>query len=300
MPFLETRDGIELYFADWGAGPPIVLIHGWPFNSDMWEKQATFLAQNGFRVITYDRRGFGRSEQTWSGYDYDNLAEDLNSLMTELDLREATLVGFSMGGGEVVRYLSRFGEDRVAKAALISAVTPFLLKTADNPAGVDQKVFDEIAKNILKDRPAFLHTFAPQFYGRSALNHTVSESVLEWSQAMGLTGSLRATLETAKAWSTTDFREEMADIDVPVLVVHGTSDATVPIDSSGRRSAQILPNAMLSEYSGEPHGLFLTAADRLNQDLLDFIAGNANPLPVTAQEQPEMKLPIGNYSTSLG
>jgi pimeloyl-ACP methyl ester carboxylesterase len=287
MPFFEAEDGAELYYTDAGSGQPVVLIHGWPFNSDMWEKQAMWLVENGFRVITYDRRGFGRSEQTWEGYDYNSLATDLKSLIDDLDLRAATLVGFSMGGGEVVRYLSSFGKERVAKAVLISSVPPYLRKTDNNPDGVDEKVFADIAEDIRKDRPAFLKSFAPKFYGRTTLSHTVSEAVLEWSQAMGLTGSLRATLATAHSWAFTDFRNEMAEIEVPVRLIHGTSDSTVPIQASSKRSLEILPNATLSEYEGEPHGLFLTAADRLNEELAEFISGRPRnttediPIPLT-------------------
>ena len=272
MPFANAQDGTELYYRDWGTGKPVVLIHGWPLNSDMWEKQSTFLAQHGLRVITYDRRGYGRSGHPWNGYDYETFAADLSAVMETLDLQGATLVGFSMGGGEVVRYLSRYGANRVSKAVLVAAVTPFLLKTADNPDGVDSQVFEEIGSNILKDRPTFLNEFGPKFYGRTMLNHTVTEPVLEWTQEMALTGSLRSTLAAVKAWSTTDFREDMMKITIPVRVIHGTGDATVPIDVSGRLSVKILSNATLSEYDGEPHGLFWTAADRLNQELLEFIS----------------------------
>jgi len=278
MPFITTQDGTEIYYKDWGTGVPVVLIHGWPLNGDMWENQANFLAEQGLRVITYDRRGFGWSGKPWSGYDYDTLAADLHSLLEKLDLRGATLAGFSMGGGEVVRYLSTYGSARVSKAVLISAVPPFLLKTSDNPDGVDAKVFEDIEKNIRKDRPAFLKEFGPKFYGRSALKHTVSEPVLEWTEAMAFTGDLRSTLAAAKSWSMTDFRKEMKGITIPVRVIHGTGDATVPIDASGKRSAKILPNATLSEYDGEPHGLFLTAADRLNEELLAFVGGTRDPL----------------------
>lgn len=273
MAYVTAKDGTEIFYKDWGTGAPVVLIHGWPVHGDMWEKQATFLSEHGLRTIVYDRRGFGRSGQPWSGYDYDTMAADLNAIMEKLDLRGATLVGFSMGGGEVVRYLSRYGSSRVTKAVLVSAVTPFLLKTGDNPDGVDAKVFEGIEQEIRKDRPAFLKEFGQKFFGRTALKHTVSEAVLEWSQTMALTGSLRATLAAAKAWSTTDFRQEMKGITIPMLVIHGTSDATVPIDVSGRRAAKLLPNAKLSEYDGEPHGLFITAADRLNEELLQFISG---------------------------
>jgi len=284
MPYLETDDGVELYYRDWGTGAPVVLIHGWPVNNEMWEQQANFLAENGLRVITYDRRGFGRSDQPWNGYDYDTFARDLNTVMEELELEDATLVGFSMGGGEVVRYLSEYGSTRVARAVLVAAVTPFLLKTPDNPEGIDEQVFDGIAEQIRKDRPAFLKDFGAKFFGRTTLKHTVLTEVLDWNQGLALTGSPRSTLAAAQAWSTTDFREEMKAITIPVLVIHGTSDATVPIEASGRRSAKLLPNATLIEYDGEPHGLFLTAADRLNKDLLDFIGGEREPVgrPVLA------------------
>ena len=283
MPILVTEDETELYYRDWGTGTPVVLIHGWPLNGDMWEKQASFLVESGYRVITYDRRGFGRSDQPWDGYNYDTFASDLNDLMEELELSNAALVGFSMGGGEVVRYLSTYGSARVSKAVLISAVTPFLLKTADNPTGVDAEVFDKIGQQIREDRPAFLNDFGPKFYGRSVLNHTVSEPVLEWTQAMALTSTLRPTLAAAVAWSTTDFRAEMAQITTPVLIIHGTGDATVPIDASGRESLKRLPNATLIEYEDAPHGLFLTATERLNNDLLQFLDGAAviqQPVPV--------------------
>jgi non-heme chloroperoxidase len=283
MPYLMTQDDTEIFYTDWGTGSPVVLIHGWPVNSDMWEQQATFLAEHGVRVIKYDRRGFGRSEQTWDGYDYDTMASDLNDLMEELDLTGATLVGFSMGGGEVVRYLSGYGARRVAKAVLVSAVPPYLLKTEDNPEGVDHSVFDDIEQQIRKDRPTFLAEFGKRFYGRTALKHTVSEEVLEWNQEMALTGSKRSTLAAAKAWSTTDFREEMKDISIPVLVIHGDSDATVPIEVSGARSVKVLPNATLSVYEGAPHGLFITHADKLNAELLQFIGGGTEPIkPVLA------------------
>lgn len=278
MAYITATDGTEIFYRDLGTGTPVVLIHGWPLNGDMWDKQANFLAEHGLRVMDYDRRGFGRSGQTWTGYDYDTLASDLNDLLEELDVRGATLVGFSMGGGEVVRYLSQYGTGRVNKAVLVSAVTPYLLKGEDNPHGVDAKVFEELEQNIRKDRPAFFDEFAPKFYGRSMVKHTVSEPVLQWTGVMAMTGSLRSILATAKSWSTTDFREEMKGITIPVLVVHGTSDSTVPIDASGRRSAQLLPNATLSEYDGEPHGLFVTAADRLNEELLQFIGGTREPI----------------------
>ena len=275
MPFVETKDGTAIFYRDLGTGRPVVLIHGWPLSGDMWDKQATYLAEHGMRVIAYDRRGFGRSDQPWTGYDYDVLASDVNDLLETLDVRGATLVGFSMGGGEVVRYLSRYGTGRVSKAVLVSAVTPYLTKTEGNPEGLDPTIFAGIEKQIRADRMAFFNDFGPKFYGRTMVKHTVSEPVLEWTQAMQYTGSQRSILATATAWSSTDFREEMKAITIPVLVIHGTNDGTVPIDNSGRRSAKLLPNATLSEYEGEPHGLFLTAADRLSEEILQFAGGGA-------------------------
>jgi non-heme chloroperoxidase len=278
MPFITTQDGVEIFFRDLGTGTPVVLIHGWPLTSDSWDKQVNFLGEHGLRIITYDRRGFGQSDQPWGPYDYDTLASDLNELIEALDLRDATLVGFSMGGGEVVRYLSRYGSARVRSAVLVSAVTPYLYKADNNPDGVDPKIFADIEEQLRKDRPAFMDSFAPKFFGRSTLKHTVSEPVLEWTRHMAYTGSLRSILATANSWSSTDFRDDLKMINIPVRVIHGTSDATVPIDASGRRTAKLLPNATLSEYDGEPHGLIVTAADRFNEELLQFVGGQREPI----------------------
>ncbi len=273
MPFIKAADGTELFFNDWGSGKPVVLIHGWPLNSQMWEYQAPVLAANGCRVVSYDRRGFGKSGQPWSGYDYDTMADDLHALMEALDLRGATLVGFSMGGGEVARYLSRHGAGRVAKAVLLSAVTPMMLKTADHPDGVDQSVFDKILDALATDRPNFLASFGKQFFGAGLLNFTVTTEILEWSLWMAMAGSPKATTECVRAFSATDFRRDMAAFTVPTLVIHGTSDATVPIDVAGRAAAQMIPGARLIEYEGAPHATFFTAKDKLNADLLAFIGG---------------------------
>ena len=278
MPYLTVEDGTEIHYRDWGTGKPIVLIHGWPLNGEMWEKQATFLAEQGFRVITYDRRGFGMSSHPWGGYDYDTFAADLNALMEKLNLFDVTFVGFSMGGGEVARYLSTFGARRVSKAVLVSAVTPFLLKTADNPEGIDQGKFDDIAFALRADRPAFLKDFALKFFGRTAMFEAVSDGVLEWNQSMALTASLRSTLAAARAWSTTDFRTDLKRITIPVLLIHGTADVTVPIEISARKAVQMIPIARLHEYEGEPHGLFITVADRLNKELVTFIEELRAPL----------------------
>ena len=271
MPYLDAKDGTEIYYYDWGAGKPVILIHGWPLTSASWEYQARVLADSGFRVIAYDRRGFGRSGWPYSGYDYNTLASDLHELIETLDLSEAALVGFSMGGGEVARYLGTYGAARIAKAVLISAVTPYLLKTADNPDGVDKSVFDDIVDNLAKDRPAFLQQFGHKFYGRTMVKHTVSEPFLEFTQSMALTASPKATIDLVRAWSETDFRGDLARFSVPTLVIHGTGDSTVPIDIAGRRAAAIIPGAELLEYDGEPHGLTATAPDKLNADLLNFL-----------------------------
>ncbi|MCI0757012.1 alpha/beta fold hydrolase [Teichococcus vastitatis] len=274
MPFAKAPDGTEIFFKDWGSGRPVVLIHGWPLNADMWEYQAPVLASAGLRVISYDRRGFGRSGQPWSGYNYDTLADDLAAVMDHLDLRDATLVGFSMGGGEVARYLSRHGAaGRVSRAVLVSAVTPFLLRTADNPDGVDRSVFDGMIEGLQKDRPNFLATFGKQFFGAGLLTFSISSELLQWASMLALQASPKATMDCVRAFSETDFRADLAGIAVPTLVVHGEGDATVPIGVSGRRAAQMIPGARLVEYAGAPHGLFFTEKDRLNQDLLAFIQG---------------------------
>ena len=273
MSFIEARDGTPLFYKDWGAGKPVVLIHGWPVNADMWEYQAPFLAENGCRVIAYDRRGFGRSGQPWSGYDYDTMADDLAAILDALDLRDATLVGFSMGGGEVARYLSRHGgSGRVSKAVLVAAVTPFLLRTEDNPEGVDRSVFDDMVVNLQADRPAFLASFGKQFFGAGLLSFSISSELLQWTGNLALMASPKATLDCVRAFSETDFRADLPQIRVPVLVIHGDADNTVPIDAAGRRAAAMIPGARLVEYPGAPHGLFFTEKDQLNQDLLRFIS----------------------------
>ncbi len=273
MPFIEARDGTPLFYNDWGAGPPVVLIHGWPLNGDMWEYQARILADNGLRCIIPDRRGFGRSGQPWTGYDYDTLADDVDLLLQKLDLRDATLAGFSMGGGEVARLLARHGAGRVAKAVLISAVTPYLLKTPDNPDGVDRGVFDGMIEDLEKDRPGFLASFGKTFFGAGLLNFKVSSEILQWSLMMALQASPKATLDCVRAFSETDFRRDMAAFTIPTLVIHGDGDATVPIAAAGRAAARLIPGGHLMEYPGAPHGLFYTERDRLNADLLAFIKG---------------------------
>ncbi len=276
MPYLQTADKTALYYYDWGTGAPVVLIHGWPLTSASWESQARVLADNGYRVIAYDRRGFGRSDWAGTGYEYNTLASDLNDLMEALDLRGATLAGFSMGGGEVARYLARYGSARVSKAVLIAAVTPYLLKTPGNPEGLDKNIFDGIIEGLKKDRPDFLKSFAKMFYGYTLVHHTVTDAMLEFTQMMALTGSPKATIELVRAWSETDFRDDLTNIDIPTLVIHGTGDSTVPIDASGRRAVKLLKHGELLEYDGAPHGLTATAPDKLNSDLLAFLGRTAN------------------------
>lgn len=271
MPYVQTKDKTALYYYDWGTGAPVVLIHGWPLTSASWEMNARVLAESGYRVIAYDRRGFGRSDWAATGYEYNTLASDLNDLLEALDLRGATLVGFSMGGGEVARYLSTYGSARVSKAVLVSAVTPYLLKTNDNPDGLDPKIFDEFDENLKKDRFDFLKTFGKKFYGVGLVHHPVSEAVLEFTQSMAQTGSPDATIKLARAWSSTDFRDDLTRITIPTLVIHGTGDEAVPIDNSARRAVQLLANAELVEYDGAPHGLNVTHAASLNHDLIKFL-----------------------------
>ena len=273
MAFIKTQDGVQLYYKDWGVGRPVVLVHGWPLNADMWEYQMAHLAAHGLRCIAYDRRGFGRSEQPWLGYDYDTLADDLATVIQTLELQDVALVGFSMGGGEVARYLGRHGSARVSRAALVSCVTPYMLKTAEHPDGVDVSVFDRMVEGLMKDRAHFLAQFGPQFFGKTLLDPKVSDEVLQWTLMMALQGSLRATLACVRAFSETDFRADMPKFDVPTLIIHGSADKTVPIDVAGRQAAKLVPGAEFVEYEGEPHGLFMTAKDRLNADLLTFLRG---------------------------
>jgi non-heme chloroperoxidase len=264
---------VEIHYCDYGQGDPIVLIHGWPLSHASWEYQLAELPLHGKRVIAYDRRGFGQSSKPWDGYDYDTLAGDLNAVLTELDLHNVTLVGFSMGGGEVARYMSRYNGARVSKVIFVSAVTPYLLKTDDNPDGVDKSTFDDMIENLGKDRPDFLATFGKQFYGVGLVSHPVSQATLDWSQMLALPASPRATTECVRAFSGTDFRGDLATIKVPTLFIHGDADKTVPFKNSAERAVKLVPNAQLVAYEGEPHGLNITSKDRLNRDILTFVDG---------------------------
>jgi non-heme chloroperoxidase len=273
MKQVETSDGVRLNFVDHGEGRPLVLIHGWPLALWSFEHQLTALPAQGLRCIAYDRRGFGKSSKPWKGYDYDTLADDLAAVLEQLDLRDVTLAGFSMGGGEVVRYFSRHGGRRVSKIVLISATTPFLLKNEDNPDGVDQAVFDEMARMLQTDRPNFLANFSKQLLGGGMLNLSISAAMLDWVRNMALEASPVATLACLRSFSETDFRNEMARITTPALIIHGDADRNVPMAATSAQAARLIPNARFLTYAKAPHGLFLTEKERLNRDLADFVHG---------------------------
>ncbi|MCD0475377.1 alpha/beta hydrolase [Flavobacterium sp. EDS] len=269
--YIETAPNVKLYVKDYGQGKPVILIHGWPLSNEMWEYQIDFLVQNNYRVIAYDRRGFGKSSQPWDGYDYDSLTDDLNEIIEQLELEDATLVGFSMGGGEVVRYFSRHGGKRVTKAALISSIIPFLLKTDDNPDGHPKEKSEATATAIKEDRIEFLDNFGKTFFGVTIINRPLSTSLLEYYKMLCTFASPRATLKCAESFSTTDFRDELDSINVPTLIIHGDADKIVPIDLTSKKAAESIQNNTYIIYEGEPHGLFYTERDRLNSDLLNFL-----------------------------
>ncbi len=276
MPYIEARDGTEIYVKDWGheGGRPVVLIHGWPLSSDSWDDVAVPLADAGDRVLAYDRRGFGRSDQPWEGYDYDTFADDLADVIESAEIESgAALVGFSMGGGEVARYMSRHGGQGVSQAVLIGSVVPYLLKGPDNPNGADASVFEGIKAGIRKDRPDFFRSFFKDFFGVGVISHPVSNATLDWAWRLAMQAGLKGTLDCVDAFGKTDFRPDLASFEVPTLIIHGTSDATVPIDASARAAAAGIKGAQLIEYDGAPHGLFATHKDRLIEDLLGFLGG---------------------------
>ena len=273
MPFLklEGQETLSLYFEDYGAGKPVVLIHGWPLSHRMWEPQVPALASAGYRVISYDRRGFGDSDKPWNGYDYDTFAADLNALLTTLELRDVTLVGFSMGGGEVARYLGRYGSERVAKAVLAGAVTPFLLKTDDNPGGVDKGVFDGFIESIGKDRLEFLDGFTKMFFNRDQGERAVSDAAIAYNLQIAAFASPRGTTECVRAFGMTDFRADMKAFNVPTLLLHGDADQIVPLEVSGQRAHELVPGSRLEVIPGAPHGFNATHASEFNRLLLEFM-----------------------------
>lgn len=272
MPMIETRDGTNIYTKVWGdpSGQTIILIHGWPLNADSWEYQAVPLAENGYHVVAYDRRGFGRSEQPWSGYDYDTMSDDLADVTAALNLKDAAVFGFSMGGGEVSRYMSRHDGKHIIKAGLISSVAPYMLKADNNPDGVDAGVFADIKAGLRKDRPGFLSGFFKDFY-RQDVNGGVSDGVLHWSLMMSMLASPKATLDCVDAFGKTDFRPDMSAFNVPTLIIHGTEDKTVPIKCSGDNAAKMIAGSTYKTYQDAPHGLTATHTDQLNKDMMDFL-----------------------------
>ena len=270
MRYIETTDGTQLYVKDWGRGRPVVMMHGWPLSSDTFDDLGIALADAGLRAIAYDRRGFGRSSQPWDGYDYNTLSDDLAAVLKATNAQQATLLGFSMGGGEVARYMSRHRGANVAQAVLVGSVVPMMAKTADNPEGVDAAVFAGMAEKIRADRAAFWPAFFENFYGVSKTSHPVSGEVVAWSSAMAMQASLKATLGCAHAFATTDFRGDLPAFAVPTLIIHGTKDVTVPIETSARKAAAGIANSRLIEYDGAPHGLFASHKARLIEDVLAF------------------------------
>lgn len=266
-----TSDNVDLYIKDWGKGKPVILLAGWPLSADSWDDQAIGLVEAGYRVISYDRRGFGRSSQPWTGYDYNTLADDLAAVIFQRGLEDVTLVGFSMGGGEVARYLSRHKGQHVSKVALIASVVPYMLKTIDNPNGTEQAIFDKIDAAIKVDRAKFFTGFFKDFYGVSSISETVSDEVIDWSRSVAMQASLKATLECVKSFSSTDFRGDLSAFNMPTLIIHGTEDKTVPIAASARAAAKAIPHATLIEYDGSPHGLLASDKERITNDLLQFL-----------------------------
>ncbi len=275
MPYMtigkENSGNIDLYYEDHGSGNPVILLHGWPVSGDSWEKQMKVLLNSGYRVITYDRRGFGRSSKPWSGYVYDTLAEDLHKMILKLDLRDATIVGFSMGGGEVARYLGTYGPERVKKAVFISAIPPFLVKTPDNPAGVDKALFDQIQAGLLADRPAFLTQFFANFYNADILKGSrISDQAMQLSWNIAAGASPRATYECVNAWLE-DFRGDLARITIPTLIIHGDADRICPFTVTGERMHDAIKGSTLVVIKSGPHGLTWTHADEVNQALVEFL-----------------------------
>ena len=282
MSTITVKDGMNMYYKDWGTGQPVVFNHGWPLSSDAFEDQMFFLASKGYRCIAVDRRGHGRSDQTWNGNDMDTYASDLNELVEKLDLKDMVLVGHSTGGGVVAHYIGQYGTKRVAKAVLISAVPPLMLKTASNPDGVPIEVFDGLRAGIQKDRPQFWKEFATPFFGTNRPGVTVSDGVLDsFTLQCTMTGFPGSYLGI-KAFSETDLNEDLKKFDVPTLVMHGDDDQIVPIANSALKTAKIVPGAVLKVYSGYPHGMPQTHKDVVNEDLLAFIEGKEIAATTTA------------------
>ncbi|TPG52629.1 alpha/beta fold hydrolase [Sphingomonas glacialis] len=271
MPTIKTKDGAEIFYKDWGQGPVVMFSHGWPLNADAWEDQLFTLASHGFRVIAHDRRGHGRSSQTWNGNDMDTYADDLAELVHALDVHDVTHVGHSTGGGEVTRYIGRHGTSRVKAAVLVSAIPPTMLKTARNPDGLPIDVFDGLRKGVATDRSQFYRELAEPFYGANRAGSTVSQGIKDafWLQSMMV--GLKGAYDCIKQFSETVFYDDLAKFDVPTLIIHGDDDQIVPIDDAGRKTVKLVHGATLTVYPGAPHGLMVTHRDRFNAELLAFL-----------------------------
>jgi pimeloyl-ACP methyl ester carboxylesterase len=276
MPFAGTDDQTSLYYTDWGTGSPVVFIHGWCVGSGMWEYQTTFLADHGLRCIAYDSRGCGRSSQPDHGYDHDTFADDLATLIETLDLHDVTLVAHSMGANYVTRYLSQHGGERVARVALVAPTTPFLLKTGDNPDGLDKELYDSLIAGLRADRPHFAAISAPSFLSGDRGSGVVSPEMLQWLVDLFMQASPKATIDMVPLMAETDFRPEMDAFTMPTLIVHGDCDTSAPLELSGRKTAAAIVGSELRIYKGAAHGLFITHKDRLNADLLAFVYGRAS------------------------
>lgn len=269
--FIQTAPNVNLYVKDYGNGNPVILIHGWPLSNEMWEYQIENLVANNFRVIAYDRRGFGKSSQPWNGYDFDTLTDDLKAIIDQLELTNITLVGFSMGGGEVVRYFSRYAGKNVSKVVLISSIIPYLAQSDDNPDGRTNEKNQATQLALKEDRIAFLDDFGKNFFGVSFINTVISKPLLAYYSMLASFASPHATTACAKSFSTADFREEVLSIKVPTLIIHGNADKIVPIEISSEKTAELIANNTFIIYDDAAHGLFYTNKDRLNDDLLEFL-----------------------------
>jgi non-heme chloroperoxidase len=270
MPTIKTRDGAKIFYKDWGKGQPVVFSHGWPLNADAWDDQMFFFASNGYRAIAHDRRGHGRSTQTWNGNDMDTYADDLATLVEELDLRNAIHIGHSTGGGEVARYIGRHGTERVSKAVLVGAVPPGMLKTAKNPEGVPIEAFDQIRAGVKGDRSQFYKDLSAPFYGANRPGSKVSQGVRDAFWLMSMQAGFPAAYDCIKAFSESEFTDDLKKFDVPTLVIHGDDDQIVPITVGGLRSSKMIKGATLTIYKGAPHGLMTTHKEQFNTDLLEF------------------------------
>jgi non-heme chloroperoxidase len=271
MSTITTRDGTQIYYKDWGAGQPVVFSHGWPLSADAWEDQMLFLGARGYRCIAHDRRGHGRSSQPWDGNEMDTYADDLASLVEALDLRNAVHVGHSTGGGEVARYIGRHGTGRVARAVLIGAVPPLMLKTAANPGGLAMEVFDQIRAGVLADRSQFFKDLSGPFYGANRPNAKISQGLRDSFWLQGMQAGFKGAFDCIKAFSETDFTHDLEQFNVPTLIIHGDDDQIVPIGASAHRSSKLVKGAILKVIPGAPHGLCSTLKDEINAELLTFL-----------------------------